>query len=220
MKRMDKIGDSGQTYKKTGLTTIVILIALIQIYVSISAGDVLWQFLIIQNETLRAVVKGLLDCFVFSILYGILYFLVDLFYRTLWIYRNKRIFIQGKWLHIHKKDPIRIGVVDIKQEFENIYATAENIAPEGQQEKAYQVTSWKYMMATVHADSSTVRDVIGCYTATKKDSNISNDGMHMLNITAEEGYPVRMDGRSATPSGSRKQKSTRAIAAVSFLCSK
>ncbi len=196
MRKMDETDASRQIYKNTAIAALVFLLTLIQIYVSLSARERLWSFLAIGNQTLLEIVKGILDWLVFGVLYTVIFAVIHFFYRAQWIHKNKNIYIRGKWLHIHKKDELRIGVVDFTQDYYTVGASGENVTPNLEGHYIPQKrTKWKYMLGQVRSDN-TARDFIACYTATKTDTAVSNDGMHMLTISLDkEGYPVKMDGR-------------------------
>lgn len=191
--KMDKIDVTGQEYKKTFLTSASILLVLVQIYpILLSFKIDLFNFEMVNNPILRT----LFQVFINSFLFLIVYLLVKQVHCYRWIKHHKDIWIQGDWLHIHVKKDIRIGLVEIRQDFYSIKAQGHNISPKDtNRTQPERETTWNYVLGSVMNDT-TPRDFIGCYTAHEVQSQTKKDGVHILTIEppSKNDYPTRMIG--------------------------
>lgn len=194
---MDNIGKTNIVYKRIFKISVTFFLVLIQCYIMlIELGIDIYKLLHIENVSVQIIFSFILQLFVFSLAYGIIYMITFLSYKKYWITKNKNIYVKGLWLQIHIKDSIRIGTVKIKQNFYTIEATGRNLIPKtNNSEISQKITNWYYYMGKV-ANDGTARDFIGCYTATKQDVDVNNDGIHILKIiTNKNGEPVRLDGK-------------------------
>lgn len=99
--------------------------------------------------------------------------------------------IEGSWLHIHDKGNVRIGVVDIKQDFNEIIVNAENIQPQTSNERT---TRWRYIGAEFTPDKNTDIKLMGCYFA-QRNNHGSKQGIHLFReFHRENGIITRMSG--------------------------
>lgn len=194
--KMDKLSDNRvEAYKKVGSTAIFIVICVVQIVNAfIDIGY-------IQNlfPHLAKWVVQLIDIVINLLLYSVLYiWIFDICAKVdkwIWIKKHPRMYIRGKWLHIHDKEKLRIGVVDIKQEYDHFEARGQNFSYLGVPAEDDHVTVWTYKMAIVKDDKSNC-DYLGCYSADKR-VNETQDGMHMLTVgrvDSKTGYPIYMRG--------------------------
>lgn len=192
--KMDKISKNEDIYKNIFITVSGVFLALVQIYlILIFNGFDLFGFSMIENAIIRIFCQVLIQIIIFSILYIILYNIVYRAKTALWIKHNKDLWVQGIWLHIHIKNNIRIGFVDIKQNFYEVIAKGHNIDPISAEDEEH-ITNWSYLMGQV-ANNKTARDFIGYYKAHKQDKDISNDGMHALTVIEKnDGFPCIMRG--------------------------
>lgn len=102
-----------------------------------------------------------------------------------WKDDHKEIWVEGLWLSIHFKDSIRIGTVEIMQEFDLIEATGKNTSPKGY--GTDEITTWSYDMGRVINNIAGVRfDYIGCYSATKAGNPTEIKGLHMAAMTRND----------------------------------
>ncbi len=159
----------------------------------ITNGIDLVSFSFIENKVFALILEFLVQIVGFSIVNVAIYQIAFHIISRKWINENKDKFLQGRWLHIHGKDNVRIGVVDIKQNFLDIEAKAFNISPNGVPDKGK--THWNYIDSEIQpkALGSNVA-LFGCYVTRK--SNLSNkQGIHTLYF--EEGFedfPTKLSG--------------------------
>jgi hypothetical protein len=134
----------------------------------------------------------------FAVVNVIAYQIVYRFKKKKWPREHRKIWVEGLWLSIHTKanGTLRIGKVDITQDFYSIRAKGVNISASAT-DNAYE-TMWEYYMGKV-ADDETARDFIGCYSAnrTGDGGNNSNDGIHILQgeNSDDAGYVNELRGR-------------------------
>jgi len=189
MMKMNDIGETNQHYKAISALSISITLALLQAYLMlIFSGLDLFNFSMLQSDALRYIVQVVLQLIIFAGLYAAVYFIVKTVYCRKWIKENKHIWVQGTWLHIHSKNNIRVGTVEIEQNFNTISAQGHNICPKGGQAPGQKrkITTWYYTMAQV-MDDKLARDFLGCYTAQEMETMTSKDGIHMLKILPPKG---------------------------------
>ena len=195
-KTMDNVGKNNIIYQEIFASACSVFLVLIQLYiVFISKGIDILGFNQIRNTILKILISSLCQILFLGFIYLLIYRIVYTIKSFLWINRNKEIWIKGIWLHIHIKKNIRIGYVDIKQNFYSISAKGQNVGfPDT--DHIHNFTDWKYYMAQV-ADDPTARDFIGCYSANKHDITEQNDGIHMLSVEKKstDGFPTYMRGQ-------------------------
>ena len=196
---MDNIGKTSKHYKNISSISVSILIVFLQAYLMlIFSGIDLYNFSMLENNMIE---KNVLQIFIqlvlFSIIYFIIYISVKKVYCFFWKINNKNSWVRGTWLHIHVKNDLRIGTVEIKQNFNTINAKGHNITPKGQRSNLNKSdTTWTYILCKV-IDDKTVRDFVGCYTAQDIKNQATKDGMHVLQILGVDnktGYANRMVG--------------------------
>lgn len=192
---MDNLNASIQRYAKVGLVTLVFVLTVVQVYNAVDLNRCLLSFFTTKNAIIIKIIISILEDVLFGVLYLIIFKLVYYIITIIWIRKHRSIYVRGKWLHIHKKDDIRIGVVNIKQDFYTIGATGYNVSPNlPNYYSPNKHTVWKYLLGHVNFDE-TARDVTACYEAVKTNCNITNNGMHTLTISVgTDGYPIKMDG--------------------------
>ena len=90
--------------------------------------------------------------------------------------------LSGKWLHIHDKQEMRVGRVEITQEGSIITkASGLNVKPAGTDYRDY-VTKWKYNQGMVQQDSDGTATMVAIYDANSSDEYTHNDGLHVMEI--------------------------------------
>ena len=195
---MDSIGSTNKHYKNISGISTTVLIIVIQAYLMLILGGLdIFNFSQIGNEALRYVLQILIQLVAFSFIYSMIYTVVRAIYCHKWIRENRNCFIRGMWLHIHVKSEIRIGTVEIKQNFNTIQANGHNICPKiGDNLPEHRETTWHYIMGMVKDEDENARDFIGCYTAGDVTNQVSKDGIHTLRITETDkaGYARTMVG--------------------------
>lgn len=179
--KMDDIGSTNQHYKNISNISVTTLILILQAYLMlILSGIDLFNFSSVSNTFARYSIQVLVQLLLFTFIYSIVYFTVKKIYCVNWIKSHKNIWLKGIWLHIHVKNDIRVGTVDIEQNFYTIKATARNVYPGGLG-KPQRETTWNYLLSKVFDDES-VRDFVGYYKAEDITSQSSKDGVHVLHI--------------------------------------
>lgn len=192
--KMDNIVKNEEIYKSIIFTTSAIFLALVQVYIILlSSGIDIFEFSMIKSMVIRIICKIIVQIIVFGIIYMIVYFIIYRIKTVYWINRHKDLYVKGRWLHIHIKNNVRIGYVDISQNFYEVIARGYNIDLLCQNGENH-MTNWVYLMGQVDNDK-TARDFIGYYKAHKQEEDITNDGMHALTVTEKrEGFPYVMRG--------------------------
>ena len=116
----------------------------------------------------------------------------------IWIFNHKNIWLKGTWLHIHVKktdNEIRVGFVDISQNFYTIKASGTNLYPEFEGAPKQRETSWDYVLGKIFEDDYK-RDFIGVYEAADMFNHIPRNGIHSLKIElGGNGFPNLMVGK-------------------------
>lgn len=192
--KMDKINNNYNIYSKVFFTASSIFLIFIQTYITLVTNQIdIFGFLTLDDSITGIFCKIFIEIIIFGILDLLIFNIVHYLMGVIWIKSHKDIWVQGLWLHIHVKNNIRVGYVNIKQDFYEINAQGENISPISEDNGDY-ITSWSYSMGRV-ADDNTVRDFIGYYKAHKQQRGISNDGMHALTIERDmNNIPCVMRG--------------------------
>lgn len=196
---MDNIGTTSKHYKNISSISVSILIAFLQAYLMLFfSGIDLFNFTMFENNSIeKYVLQVLVQLILFSIIYLIIYSMVKTIYCYIWKNKNKKIWIKGTWLHIHVKNDIRIGIVEIMQNFNTINAKGHNIMPREYCSNIKKSdTTWSYILGKV-VDDDTKRDFIGCYTAQDIKNQITKEGIHALHIMQpgnKHSYPDSMMG--------------------------
>ncbi len=195
---MDNIGSTSKHYKNIAKISSAILIVILEAYLMLFfSGIDLYNFTMLKDNNVQSyILQCLVQLVVFSVIYVLIYFIVKMIYIYIWKKRNKKIWVKGKWLHIHVKNNIRIGAVEIRQNFSTITAKGHNVFPEGHSPNNKKDTTWNYLLGKV-VDDETKRDFIGCYSAQDIKNQITKEGIHVLQILTPDstnGYPNIMMG--------------------------
>ena len=181
-------------YKKIMSISVSVLMILLQAYLMlILSGIDLFYFSKVTNIVMRYFLQIMVQLILFSTIYLVIYFTVKFLYCRYWKIKNKNIWVHGIWLHIHIKNEIRIGTVEIQQDFNTINATGYNINLYGEKQKE---TTWSYILGEIK-DEPNARDFIGYYEATKFETQKKIDGVHILKLestTQKNKYTTRMNG--------------------------
>lgn len=195
---MDNIGSTSKHYKNIAKISSGILILILEAYLMLFfSGIDLFSFSMLKNNNVeRYILQCIVQLIIFSAIYLIIYFCVKNIYLFFWKRKNKKIWVKGKWLHIHVKNDIRIGTVEIRQNFGTITAKGHNVSPKEYANSKKSDTTWSYFLGKV-VDDETKRDFIGCYSAQDIKNQKTKDGMHVLQILSPDsakGYPNIMMG--------------------------
>ncbi len=196
---MDNIGSTNFHYKNIYNISLGIVLLLLQAYLMlIFSGIDCFSFEHVQNSVTRYLLQLLLQILIFTFSYIIVYFIVEKIYILNWISKHKSIWLQGTWLHIHvnkNTQEIRIGFVEIYQNFLTIKARGTNFYPEGCGKDKQRETTWDYVIGKIFEDEHK-RDFIGVYEAKDKFSLVPRNGIHSLTIErGNDGFPCKMVGK-------------------------
>ena len=195
---MDNIGSTNAHYKNISAISVSILLVIFQAYLMLILGGFdIFNFSMLQDDIIRYIVQILVQLVAFSVLYAVIYAIVRKIYCLKWIRENKKIWIKGFWLHIHVKKEIRVGTVEIRQNFNTINAKGHNIRPKtAESETPPKETTWFYTLCKV-VDDDSARDFIGCYQASNISQQTTKDGIHVMQIIgcdSKTGFANRMVG--------------------------
>ena len=182
-----------------------ILVFVLLLYVVLLKGHVIgkgselrevtfaWFF---KNDVLEDIWDYLLENLIIAGIFTVILWLVRIWKRGRWITENHSMWLQGKWLHIHEKNnnTVRVGYVDILQNYDGISADCRNYDVEDIKNED-KVTNWHYINAQVNKDGDKSFMLQGFYSATKSETGERNSGMHTLSIINNgENPPIEMAG--------------------------
>lgn len=112
----------------------------------------------------------------FGFLYIIVYWAAEKIVKFGWAIKHSDRYIDGAWLHIHDKGNVRVGVVNIEQDFYEIKVEAENNRPNTQHNR---ITNWHYIGAEFDPDTNTAVRLLACYYA-QRTGEASKQGVHIF----------------------------------------
>lgn len=137
---------------------------------------------------------------------GLIYYIINrivlYIYSTVWIIKHKSIYLAGVWMHIHvgpnKSDHLRVGEVQIRQNFYDLYIDAYNYTPVIRDGKIVRkdrnLTFWHHVLSTVDSKGH----LSGFYrTENKFTDTRGNKGIHELQIASVDslsGFSVMLAG--------------------------
>ncbi len=177
------------------LTTFAIVLVFLDIYLSLLADAELLAKLLafITVDWLKDVVLWLMQFVVMGSFSAAVYKTVEWTVALRWQRSHKEIWYDGVWLHIHEKENVRVGFVDIKQNFYELDITGENYDIE-QNAGVGGGTTWHYIGSEFPADENG-NALVSCYTALRK-GQIKKYGLHMLEKkkTTANGMPEILKG--------------------------
>jgi len=193
---MDKIeNEDFANHKKVFLVSSGIMLAILQLFIIlISNGIDIVNFVFIKNAILRVIMQFSIQIMFFGFVSAIVYNIVFKLEEIIWIKCHRNWWLQGQWLHIHDKANVRIGVVNIKQQFSVIEVHGENISPNQKTQMQLNKTKWDYI--DTKFDLTDKIEFVGNYTAMKSNDE-QNYGVHIFNDVQlnKDGYPVSMHGK-------------------------
>lgn len=198
-KTMDKkIGSTSHIYRQVYITAYAVILVFFEIYLlfCLFLEKNLGTIPLTKNSLANEIISVIISMIVSSVFSLFIYKCVYSYKEKKWIRDNKELWIKGTWFCIHIKDTIRIGKIEIQQNFNTIAASCMNIALNTTQESIVdlKITNWKYYVAKIRS-AEDGPDLIGCYNATNS-AGISNDGIHSLNLTSKDkdGFPNQFSG--------------------------
>lgn len=118
-------------------------------------------------------------------------------HKRSWYRDNKHKVVKGKWLHIHDKDPVRIGLVTFVQSISSVAVDeAFNVSPNSPDVRDGGRTTWTYTTARLYPLELTGVEFIATYSSNREDGR-TNTGTHIFYTvdTDIQGFPVSMKGK-------------------------
>lgn len=161
-------------------------------------GVSLFSLPLFENNTYQGMLDIAVDTLLTTGLYLFMYYLVRfIFDRFFWIPQNKDKMLQGEWLHIHDKDSVRVGVVNIRQYYLNYEVSAENLHPGLAKVEDKPKTIWNYIGSSLNPAGDTGIKFIGCYIAKRLgNQNSYKQGIHVFESVEldQKHYPKMLKG--------------------------
>lgn len=194
--KMNELKDDFKIYKDIFTSSAAVMIFIVQIYIILITNGVdVFGFGFIKKDILRIIFQiitqliGLtfINIGVFSFCYK--------FFEKRWINKNKDIWFQGEWLHIHDKKNVRIGIFTIKQRFSCIEVKeARNITPNVNGISNKPTTTWNYISATINPKEMLGVKLLCSYIARNK--NKYKQGLHAFKEIqiGKDNFPYKMSG--------------------------
>lgn len=185
-------------YKRIFLTSSLSILVLVQLYATFLSNGIDWfNFSNVENAFTRMFLQFLINVVGFGMINILVYSVVYKIEKLMWKESNKKIWIDGVWIHIHDKEKPRIGVVTIKQSFLDIKVKAINTYPiECKISDGKSNTEWWYITNEFFHNEKSDSQLFACYRAHAKGGSVDNLGIHTLNIETDEyhGYADYMHG--------------------------
>ena len=192
----ENIQDDYGIYKDIFMASSAIMILVMQLYVLCVANG--WDpvsFAWVESRALSIILQIVTQVIGFAGINVFIFWCVFKIKERQWIKDNRQKMLQGRWLHIHDKDNVRIGVVTVHQRFSAVDVRAFNIAPKAPGISDSGRTKWEYLNARIYPPELSGIEFFGCYVSRKKDGTI-NQGVHIFDTVDvdADGYPTRMMG--------------------------
>lgn len=203
--KMDNIPGDHKIYKEVFSTSAKIISLLVALDLILTNNgfdlsklliDWITGLLPLPTAVIRAAVEMLLETGGFFVGSIIVYDLVLRHRQRVWIKNNQNLMLRGKWLHIHEKGNVRIGVVTIKQSFTTLDVKGFNVNPLAQGVGNVGRTKWSYMACRLFPAEMTGIEFFGTYAARRHGGQVKQ-GIHIfdtMQLDAETGIPVYLHG--------------------------
>lgn len=203
--RMDEVPGDHEIYMEVFTKTIGVMSTITVLYLLFVSNSIdpinlfatfLSQFVPSSTEVITLIIESVTEVLAF---FGVqtLVYKYELHRAELkWEKKNKDLMLKGKWLHIHDKDPIRIGIVEFKQNFSTLQVKGFNIGINDSAVNGIDRTTWSYLACELLPRDLTGIEVFGSYVSRKSDGTI-NQGIHIfhtLDVSSETGLPVYLNG--------------------------
>lgn len=202
---MDEMSGDHEIYKEVFETTMAVMSLITALYLllvgnGIDPVSVVAAFLAglipTSTDVIAAVIEGGMEIAGFFGIQSMVYKAALKHKETEWAKGHKEQLLQGKWLHIHDKGNVRIGVVEIEQNFTQLKVKGFNINPLDPHVANKGRTNWSYITCKLYPRELTSIEFFGSYAARKSDGTI-NQGIHIfhtMDVSAETGLPVYLNG--------------------------
>jgi len=198
-RKMDKL-DMDREYESIYSLSAGWLLLSLNIYILfVSSGSDFLEFSFIRNPVTRLLIQALIQVVASIGVHILILLCVRKYKQNKWIKEHKHKYLQGEWLHIHDKDNVRIGMVTIKQSYDNIQVTdGYNVSPCNVGIKEKPLSKWSYCCAELYPSQLAGAGVefLGCYVSSKPDSSFVL-GVHNIDSIDhnDEGFPYIMSGQ-------------------------
>lgn len=195
---MDVVSSTATERSIIGKSTGKYFMTIVSIYLIISMNG--WDPIADFNHMLstaipsgfgQIVIQIIASFLTADLLYKLIHHLVTYKHCLDWRSANKNIWVKGLWLHIHDKKKVRVGVVDIDQDFYSIKVEGYNVSP-----KAYNMdeSRWRHLLGRI-VQTGNQYTIYGYYE-NKHGFDGTKGGMHEFDIlnTKDDKYPMQMKG--------------------------
>lgn len=202
---MDEMSGDHELYKEVFESTVAIMSTITALYLLFISNSIdplafaaqwLAGVFHFSSDIITAVLEGALELVSFFGVQTLVYTIQLRRAENRWAAANKELLLKGRWLHIHDKDNIRIGVVEIQQNFTQLKVKGFNVNPLNPQQDNPGRTKWSYVTCTLMPRDLTGIEFFGSYAARKADGTI-NQGIHIfhtLDTSSETGLPTYLNG--------------------------
>lgn len=180
--------------KNIALTTIALLLFCVDAYMALMSNSGLYDMLgFIQSQLVREAAVWIVQYLFMGFSAAAVYAVVAFVYTWLWRVKNKKIWYDGLWLHIHEKGAVRFGVVSIRQDFYDLQISGMNVSPCSPAEEL-RTTAWYYIGSMIEPSGAMQDELVGCYMANRNGEK-NKYGVHIFDrVERSNGIPEHICG--------------------------
>lgn len=180
--------------KNIALTTVALILFFVDAYMALISNSGLYKLLdFIQNDLVREAAVWLVQYLFLGFSATVVYAAVAFVYTWAWKIKNKKIWYDGLWLHIHEKGTVRFGVVSIRQSFCELQISGMNVSPYSPTEEL-KTTAWYYIGSTIEPSGAMQDELVGCYMANRSGEK-NKYGVHIFDrVERPNGIPEHICG--------------------------
>lgn len=180
--------------KNIALTTVALILFFVDAYMALISDSGLYKLLdFIQNDLVREAAVWLVQYLFLGFSATVVYAAVAFVYTWLWRIKNKKIWYDGMWLHIHEKDNVRIGVVSIQQSFFDLQISGTNVSVNSDTTEVKK-TAWYYIGSLIEPSGAMQDELVGCYMANRSGEK-NKYGVHIFDrVERPHGIPEHICG--------------------------
>lgn len=180
--------------KNIALSTVALLLFFVDAYMALIANSGLYNMLdFIQNDLARDAAVWLIQYLFLGFSATVVYAVVAFVYTWIWKIKNKNIWYDGMWLHIHDKGNVRIGVVSIQQNFFELQINGMNVSVNSDP-TVLKKTAWYYIGCMIEPSGAMQDELVGCYMANRSGEK-NKYGVHIFDrVERSAGKPEHICG--------------------------
>lgn len=180
--------------KKIALTTIALLLFFMDAYMALVSNSGLYTLLgFIQNDLAREAAVWIVQYLFMGFSATVVYTFVNVVYTFIWRMKNRKNWYDGLWLHIHDKGNVRIGVVSIQQNFQELQVSGINVSVNADAADP-QKTAWYYIGCVIEPSGAMQDELVGCYMANRTGER-NKYGVHIFDrVERPDGFPEHLSG--------------------------